>query len=153
MYSLKFNNAEAIQYADLVKGEVTFSMRVAAAPAAGQDREFGLKSLNKGSGIYFQVDGADFNAVVVDGESGGIISYPLTWAVGTFDSLIANTYTIQWEAGLAKFFINGTNVVTLPFSDYDIVLASTPMSVYVKNQSGDDMYIDYIEGKGIQSYI
>lgn len=155
MQSLKFTNAEAIQYADLVKGEVTFRMRVVEGPASGDNKEIGLKSLNKGAGIYFDILDDDFNAVVEDGLTGLTNSFPITWEPGVFDSLIATDYTIRWEAGMARFFINGVNVATVPFSDYDLDLASTPMSIYVKNQSGvgDDMYIDYIEAKGFQSYL
>jgi hypothetical protein len=146
---LNFNSAEAIQYADLVKGDIRFKILIPTAPKAGDSRKFGFYNVNKDSGIYFEVTGVTFRAVIRDGEKEESTVSAVTFSDDWAGRLIV--YRIVWGAGMADFYVEDVKVATLPFVDYD--LTTTPLSLYINNGEADDMLLSYVECRDIQLLI
>lgn len=148
---LIFNAAEAVQYADIGKGDLRMDVVIPTAPTANDNRKWGFFAPSKGSGLYFQITGTTFQAVAIDGPTGADTTVSITFEtewVGT-----EQVYRIVWEAGLAHFYVAGTKKATIAFEDDNLDLASIPLSVYVYNANADNMLVGYVEALGVQSYI
>lgn len=148
---LNLNQAAIIQYADLLKGDLTFRLVIPTSPAAGHSRRWGFYAVNKESGVYFEVSGATFQATVRDGINGTSSSVALTWNDDWANA--ETTFRVRWEAGLATFYINGAKVTTIALDDENVVLASSPLSIYIENLTTDEMLTANIDAVGVQSYL
>jgi hypothetical protein len=152
---LTFNTATAIQYADFTTGTINMNVVVPVNPVAGQDKKWGVYSHAKQAGLYFEITGTTLRAVATateDGQTTVSDTETITW--NTDWEGVEVLFKIKWEAGMAKFFINKTKVATIAFSDTDgLVLANTPMSLYIHNGNADDLLIGYIEATGVLKYI
>lgn len=148
---LVFNQAEAIQYADVVQGNFLFTAVIPSVPTDGDLRKFGLYSANQQVGIYFQVEDETFRAVVWDESIGEgdykDITFNTSWAGAPVD------YQIIWEAGIAKFLIDGVTVAQIAFDDGGMSFATQPLSLYVRNDNADDLFIGVIEAKNVINYL
>jgi hypothetical protein len=136
----------AIHYVDFVKGEMIFNVNVPAAPSAsGDTREFGASSPNSLAYVLFS-----FGDTLTCKTSDGITtttSSAITW---NSDWTGANVvFKIRWEAGGAKFFINGTQVYAI--SDDSVPYG--PLSLYIYDASESSMTIGDISVKSTQSYV
>lgn len=144
-----------IQYADFTTGTVAINAVVPLAPVAAQDKKWGVYSNAKEAGLYFEITGTTFRAVATstaDGQNTVTATSNITWNSDWLG--VEVIYKIRWEAGLALFFINGVRVATIAFSDTaDLVLANTPMSLYVHNGNSDKLLIGYIEATNLGAYI
>lgn len=152
---LKFTSATAIQYADFTTGTIKINAVAPVDPVSAQDKKWGVYSHAKQAGIYFEITGTTFRAVATstaDGQNTVIATSTIDWnAAWTGVEVI---YEIRWEAGMAKFFINGVRVATIAFSDTtNLVLANTPMSIYVHNGNADVLLIGFVEATGVLKYV
>lgn len=136
------NAASMIHYGDITKGDVRINTIFPLAPESGQRKKVGLFTAQNQNGIYFEVSGAVFQAVVSDGDSGVSDSEAITWVDEWTDNEIE--LRIIWSAGRAKFLIDGVVKAEIPFES-SIVLANQPMSVYAQNANADDLYIGRID--------
>lgn len=146
---LIFNAASAIQYGDVLKGDFRIKAVIPTIPAAGHARKFGLFSAHSGSGLYFEVTGTTFQAVIKDGNANQTATAPIT-----FETVWAGEpleFKIRWEANLVHFYIDGTRKATLSMTSA-IDLASTPLSIYISNSNADVMLVGNIEAQGLQAY-
>ena len=142
---LKLTNSATIHYADIIRCEIVFNLSIPAAPAAGASRSFGLQLLNKGAYILFDITDTVFSAKTSDGtnSSSSAITWQSSWTAATAQ------YRIVWEAGTAKFYVNGTFQAAIT----DVSVVGDPMSVYLENGMADSLSVSYIVVKGIQYYI
>lgn len=141
---LILNTATAIHFADVLRGQYTFSVNVPSAPSAGHSRSFGLYHPGKGAYALFDVTGSVFSVKTSDGSnsSSTTITWDSAWTAANIE------YAIRWEPGTAKFFVNGVRVATIS----DISVVGVPMSLYVSNNTWDDLSLAYIDCVGLQSY-
>lgn len=142
---LVFSAAAAIHSADILKGRFLFNVNVPNTPKSGDVSSWGLYSISRGAYILFDINGATFSAKTSDGEtsSSSVITWDPSW------SDVNTNYTIQWEAGTAKFFINGGQVACIS----DASIPNITMGLYVTNTLATDLTVKYISCNGIQSYI
>ena len=151
---LSFNNATAVHLADILRGDASFSLNL-AAPANGDQKQFGFMLFSKNEYLTFNIFDSVFSANSSDGTTS--YSIPITW-----QSAWTNTNTefrIQWEAGLASFYVGGvlqavistTYTLDIPVS----AIPGDPMSLYVSDfsSSANHILVNYIDVKSIQSYI
>jgi len=142
---LLFNADSAIQYADCLRGCYNFKITLPAAPAAGDDKTFGLSSLNKGTKAVFKIVDDALNCVTTD-EKGETNTAIIPWVAAW--SSAAAIYQIKWSGQGVGFFVNGEQVATFTEN-----VPNSPMSVYIANADADNMLVSYIEGLGIESYL
>jgi hypothetical protein len=139
------NNAAVEGATPLNKGEFRTRLVIPAVPTAGDERFWGFSYLSTDSrdaGIYFEIEDDEFSARVVDdssaaGEQKVVLDFPAAWATAKKD------YRITWGAGMARFYIDGTEVAVIPFVDMD--LTKVELRTIIKNGNTDDMVADYIE--------
>lgn len=142
---LLLNGAATIHYGDCVRGEFLMRMIIPTAPAAGNGRSWGLRSINLGAYIYFNIGASTFSAETSDGN-GNNDSVVLTW--NTAWNNVPVDFRIRWEAGTAKFFINNTQVAACT----DISITGQPLSLFLSNETSDNMYLSTVTARGIQFY-
>jgi len=145
---LTFNADTAIQYGQFTGGSASFSTIFPNPPTAGEDKKIGLFSQAKGAGIYFHLNGTAFNAVATDGTNTKTVE--ITW--GDWEDT-EPIFLIRWEAGLAHFYIAGTKVAMIAFADENILLANTPLALYISNANSDELRVGFIEVTNAGSYI
>lgn len=137
--------ASTIHYVDFVKGEMVFDVNVPTAPTTGTNREFGAMAPNTSAYILFSF-GATLTAKCSDGIT-TTSSSAITW---NDDWTSVNTiFKIRWEAGGAKFFINGTQVAAI----CDDSVPYGPLSLYLADDSDSSMNVGDITVKATQSYV
>lgn len=137
--------AETIHYVDFIKGEVTFDVNVPTAPTTGTHRSVGLSSPNTSAYILFSFSDT-LTCKTSDGTnttSSSAITWDSNWTG-------ANTiFKIRWEAGGAKFFINGTQVAATS----DVSVPYGPLSLYLADDAESSMTVGDIVVKATQSYV
>lgn len=135
----------AIHYADFVKGDVIFDVNIPVAPVAGVNRIVGLSSPNSSSYIRFNFD-TSLTCETSDGTT-TTVSDDITWDSAWTG---ANTlFKIRWEAGSAKFFINGTQVYQIS----DASVPYGPLSLFLLDGADSSMTVGDIVVLGTQSYV
>lgn len=135
----------AIHYADFLKGDISFNINVPSAPAAGDIRYFGISAPNTSAYIRFAI-GASLTCQTSDGTT-TTESSDITW-----DSNLTGAnaeYRIRWEAGTAKFYINGS----LQYTVTDASVPCGPLSLYLYDNSTTAMTVGDINVRGTQSYV
>lgn len=139
-------DSSAIHYADFCKGDVSFNINVPAAPAAGDSRYFGVAALNSSAYIRFFV-GTSLYCQTSDGST-TTTSSALTWDDTNWTG--ANiVFRIRWEAGTAKFFIQGAQVYAVT----DDSVPYGPLSLYLFDDSTLPMTVGDINVRGAQSLV
>ena len=137
---------EIIHYADFLKGDISFNVNVPSAPAAGDSRLFGVSAPNTVAYIRFSIDDT-LTCQTSDGTT-TTESAALEWNASLWNG--ANVeFRIRWEAGAAKFFINGTQV-------YAVSGASVPhgvLSLYMFDNSASSMTVGDVNVRGTQSFV
>ena len=141
---LILNTATAIHFADVLRGQYVFRVTVPSAPSAGHSRSFGLYHPGKGAYALFDVSGAVFSVKTSDGVN--TTSTAVTWQSAWTNTSIE--YTVRWEPGTVKFFVNGSFAATIS----DVSVVGVPMSLYASNNTWDDLAVSYIDCIGLQSY-
>lgn len=142
---LTFKDTASIHFADVSKGEYTFNVVIPTAPSGGDSRSFGLYQVSRGAYIIFNITGAIFSAKSSDGitSTSSAITWDSTW------TNVAVQFKIRWEAGTAKFFINGGLVSCIN----DDSVPGFPLSLYIADSSSNALALNYIEAQNIQSYL
>lgn len=143
---LVLNAATAVHFADVLKGQYTLNVNVPTAPAAGNSRSFGLYHPGRGAYILFDISGSTFSAKTSDGgdnSTSSAITWDSSWTATNLN------YVIRWEPGTAKFFINGAQVANIT----DDSVPGFPLSLYVSNNTWDNLTVKYIDCQGLQSYL
>lgn len=148
---LVFNNAEAIQYADLLKGDLRMNVVIPNSPSTSDVRRWGFYSLSKQSGAYFEITGTMFQAKVYDGANGTSNTVAITWDADWEGEDII--YRIKWSAGRAVFYMDGVQKADIALEDEGVVLANSPLSVYVQNATADNMLVGNIDVVNVQTYL
>ena len=142
---LRLTDAAIIHYADILRGDASFSIRI-GAPVAGADRKFGFLQYNKNAYAYFKILGTAFTAETSNGTD--TTSETITWQTAWTNT---NTeFRIKWEGGRAEFYVGGIKQATTA----DVSISGTPMSLYAHCTTKDDpLAINYIDVQTIQSYL
>lgn len=144
---LRINSAEVASLNTFKNGASEFDLIIPTAPAAGDDKEFGLKLVAGGNrGKYmFDITDAVFSAKIYD-ETGTLISSKtITWA--TAWTAASAIYAIKFSESNVFFTVNGT--VVAKFENGHEIIASTslsklPLAVYVDNNDADNVDIKSI---------
>lgn len=141
---LRLNNAAILHYADILRGDASFSLNL-AAPIVGIDRKFGFLQYNKNAYAYFKI----LNDVITCETSNGTITNSLTidWQLAWTNT--DTEFRVQWEAGRATFYVGGISQAVIN----DISVTGDPMSLYIYDNSDDTFLLNYVNVKTIQSYI
>lgn len=142
---LLFNADSAIQYADCLRGCFNFKITLAATPATGDDKTFGLINLNKGVKAVFKIVDDKLNCVTTD-EDGNTTTTIIPWVASW--SAAAALYQIKWSGQGVGFFINEVQVASHLKN-----VPNSVMSPYIVNTDSDNMLVSYVEGYGIESYL
>jgi hypothetical protein len=121
------------------------TVNVPTVPTSGDDKEFGLQSLNKGAYLKFDITDAVFKIQASDGTttSEATVSFVTGWEGAD------TVYRIKWESGRAEFYVAGQKVGTLTGDS----IPFGPMSIWADNNDADNLDIKLVEGKSIQGYI
>jgi hypothetical protein len=138
-------DGSAIHYADFLKGDISFNVNVPSAPGGGDNRIIGVSSPNTLAYIRFAISGT-LTCQTSDGTT-TTNSSAITWEDSWTGSNII--FRIMWEAGTAKFYINGSWVYTVT----DASVPSGPLSLYLFDNSSSAMTIGDINVRGTQSFV
>jgi len=141
---LKVNKGSIIHYADIFRGDAIFNINV-PAPVLGADRKFGFLQYNKNCYLYFKILNDELTAETSDGN-GTTNSISIEWQTAWTNT--ATEFRVKWEAGFVSFFVGG--VLQTQISDASVT--GRAMSLYVADNSGDDLLLSYIDVQGIQGY-
>lgn len=139
-------DASTIHYADFCKGDVSFNINIPSTPAGGDSRYFGVSAPNTSAYIRFYV-GSDLYCQTSDGVT-TTTSSALTWDSTNWNGINV-VFTIRWEAGTARFFIQGTQV----YSVSDASVPYGPLSLYLFDNSTSPMTVGDINVRGAQSLV
>lgn len=142
---LRAPNSIIIHYADVVKGDFTFNLNVPDSPGGNDGRIIGLYQPNRQAYIVFTIG----DTLTGDASNGtntattGTMPWDSNW------NGVNTDFAIRWEAGTAKFFINGTQVGCIT----DVAVPAGPLSLYVADISLNPMSIGDISAQSVQSYV
>lgn len=141
---LDFKASGALHYGDILRGDAYFGINM-PAPVAGADHKFGFIQYHKNAYLYFKVSGIVFSAEASDGTttSSSVIEWQSDWTDADVE------FRVLWEAGTAKFYVNGNLQATLE----GVSVPGDPLSLYFANATMVSSYINYIDVKQIQSYM
>ena len=141
---LRLSTAEITHYGDLWRGDITMNLNI-PVPANGARKSFGLIQLNKNAYLYFDITNTTFSAKTSNGTNTNSVT--ITWQ--TAWSSVNTDFRIKWEAGTAKFFVDGVQQAAIS----DISIPGDSLSFYIKNDNPDVITLKYIEAKSIQVWI
>lgn len=136
----------AIHYADFLKGDISFNVNIDSISADGDLRRFGVATPSSSNYIYFEISNGSLTCRT-SSDLLTTVSSAIAWD-SNWDA-VNTIFRIRWEAGTAKFFVNGSQV-------YAISDASVPpgtMSLYLLDNSDTAMTIGEINVKGTQSFV
>ena len=135
----------AIHYADFLKGDISFNINVPSAPAAGDARLFGVSAPNTLAYIRFSID----DALTFQTSNGTVTteSSDVTWDSNWTGANIE--FRIRWEAGTAKFYVNGSMIYEVT----DESVPHGPLSLYLFDNSTTAMTVGDINVRGTQSFV
>ena len=145
--NLTLTNSATVGYADLWRGKFSFGIN-SSGPSTGQLKQFGLTQVSLGAYILFSLAGTTFKVAASDGK-GNVSTSSVTGDWNSAWSGVDTEFTIKWEAGTAKFFINDVQVAAITSA----AITGQPMSLYASNGNADVLSINYISCTGIQGYI
>lgn len=149
---LQFTKASIIHYGDILRGDATFNINI-AAPLADGDTRFGFIQYSKNTYAYFHISGSVLTAETSDGvtSSSVIIPWESQWTDTDTD------FRIKWESGAVRFYIGGQLLVTIGESNLlEIPISVVPndsMSLYLSSDSTDLFLLNYISIVGIHSFL
>lgn len=137
---------EAIHYADILKGDISFNVNVPIAPIANGDaRYFGVSAPNTSAYIRFAIASGTLTCQTSDGittTTSASIAWDTNWTAANI------VYKIRWEPGTAKFSINGTQV----YSVTDASVPAGPLALYLSDNSASSMSVGDMNVRGTQSF-
>lgn len=107
---LRLTQAAIAHYGDCLRGETMMRLNIPEVPTADDVRTFGFASLNGNSGVTFDIIDTYFVATAYK-NGAQMRSLPLVFAAGWEDT--DTDFKIMWEAGLARFFVNGVEMAVL----------------------------------------
>ena len=138
---LNLTNASIMHFADLLRGEASFSVNF-HTPQAGDDTKFGFYEINKGAYLYFKIADNVLTSETSNGvtTSSTVIPWVASW------SNTPTEFRIKWEAGRAVFKIGGQHKVVID----DVSIPGDPMSLYALSNT-TVLHINYIIVKTVQS--
>ncbi len=145
--NLVLQNSAIIHYADLLRGQFSFNLNIPSAPTAGQARSWGLRQINKGSYIYFQISDTNFTANTANGY-GNTTSVAILGGWSSAWTSANTEFRIKWEGGTAKFYINQVQVAVIT----DNTITGESLSLYASNGGSDNFAIVDISCVGIQGF-
>ena len=151
--NIQLASASILNYADIYKGNVTFSLLVPAAPTAGDVRFWGFYQPNLDAYIGFDITNDVFSVQASNGN-GSTTTVVCDWQPSWTNT--EHEYQIQWSASGAVFLVDGVVVVGPSNAEGKINGDSIPtvaLSTYISNENADNMLFTYMEAKDIQSYI
>jgi len=141
---LKLDNASVIHFADMLRADATFSVKV-STPVAGDASKFGFYDLNQLCGLGFEIADDVFIAKSFTPEK--TTSTTLVW--DTAWNNINTQFGIIWEAGRVIFKINGATVATIS----DTSVPNSALNLYLISTSANALNLKYINVKGVQNLI
>jgi len=133
-----------IHYTDFVKGTVNFNVNIPSSPATGDSRYFGLATPSNDGYIRFAI-GSELKCETANGGN-TTTSDELEWDATGWNGEDLD-FQIVWEAGLVRFYIEGTIVYTVT----DESIPHGPLSLYVFDNSEDPMTLGDLSVRGTQS--
>ena len=136
----------AVHYADFLKGDISFNVNIDSISAGGDLRRFGVATPSSSNYIYFEISNGTLTCRT-SSDLSTTVSSALVW--NDLWNAVNTIFRIRWEAGTAKFFVNGSQVYAI--SD-DSVPPGT-MSLYLLDNSDTAMTIGEINVKGTQSFV
>lgn len=119
----------AIHYADILKGDIDFDVNIPAVPGTVNSAIFGLYSPNTLAYIVFTIGGGGMTCDTSNGitsDHSSAILWNTDWTG------VAIHCRIRWEAGLVKYFINGSCVYTVAGA----CVPARPLSLYCFDDAG-----------------
>lgn len=135
----------AIHYGDITKGDISFNISVPTAPGGNATRLFGVAAPSIGAYIRFSF-GTTLTAQCSNGTT-TTTSAEIPWDTNLNGTNV--TFNIRWEAGAAKFFIQGAQVACIS----DASVPNGALSLYFYDDSGSPMSIGGINVRGTQSFV
>ena len=141
----------AIHYADILKGDVSFSVNWQGAPGTDNQSIVGLYNINSGAYVVFTM-GATLTCDTSNGTTADhstAIPWNSDWSGANVD------FRIRWEAGLVKYYINGSCVYTCSSALGVSPIPAGPLALYLyDNATGNPgMSVGSIDVRGAQSIV
>lgn len=137
---LVINNASIMHFADLMKGEAEFIVKL-SAPAAGDSQRIGFTSSD--AWLWFNIVDDVLSAVTKSGDNTN--SVVIDWQNSWSDVFVS--FKIKWEAGMTTFSIGDTQQAVIS----DASIPGGPLSLYVYSSSTTPITISSITVKGVES--
>lgn len=141
----------AIHYVDCVKGELKFNVNIPVAPGVDANRYFGVSNGLGTKYIRFAVNdnlSCQTQNILSDGTVVTSESSTVVWNSDWTNVTDGIDFTIRWEAGTAKFFVDGSQIYAVT----DASIPYGPLSIYISDESGTAMTFGVIEMLGTNSY-
>ena len=134
-----------IHYTDFKKGDINLNVNVPSTPSIGDIRDFGLSSSDSKNYIKFTIRSNTFKCATSNGGT-IVLSDELEWNSTDWNGENIN-FQIIWEAGTAKFLIEGSNVYTVTGKS----IPTGPLSLFLYDNSPDDITVGEMSIRGAQS--
>ena len=150
---LAITKGAILHYADILRGDATFSVKTSVAPAFDDNFTFGFLQYAKNVYLYFKVNDGVLTAETSNGTvtTSTVIDWQTEWTNADTE------FRIKWEAGTATFFIGGQFKVakndTYTLEVPVVLIPGDPMSLYMANDSVSTVLLNYITVKSIQSFV
>jgi len=144
--NIQLASASILGYADILKGNLTFSLLIPLAPTAGDVRFWGFYQPNLDAYIGFDITDDVFSMQTSNGN-GATTTVTFDWQPTWTNT--EHEFQIQWTAAGAAFFVDGVKVGTIN----DDSVPTVPLSTYIQNDNADNMLFTYMEAEDIQNYI
>jgi hypothetical protein len=157
---LRLNSAEIIHYADLYGCDLMMRIILPAGPQQGDSRQFGLASVGLGAFLVFDITDDVFTIQALDGfgnTKSTIVSFDPNWLNDAID------FEIRWRGTYGDFLVNGVHVIDITdpadkkyagnYRLNDIAVSKGPLSIYFNNDNADNMDIETINAKNIQTFL
>jgi len=112
---------------------------------SGDNKIFGLISLNKGVKAVFHIYGNELRCISVD-EDGATTTSIVPWVSAWSSS--AAVWQIKWAGQGLSFYVNEAQVASHMSN-----IPNSAMSPYIYNSDADNLLLSYLEGVGIESYL
>lgn len=142
---LSVDSGSAIHYGDILKGDISFNVNVPVVPGVTESRSFGLSAPNTSAYILFAI-GSTLICRTSDGTT-SVDSAAIAWDPNWTSANIV--FRIRWEAGTAKFFINGSQVYAITGDS----VPAGPLSLYLQDDSATAMSFGDFNIRGTQSFV
>jgi hypothetical protein len=132
-------------------GDFEFSLKIPAAPTAGDNRVWGLQSVGMGlrGAIIFLIQADVFSVKVHDNGGTELFAKVIDWDDDWTNA--ETSFRIRWERDVVEFLVGGTRVAAFRIDPtIQHTISTYPLSILITNLNSDDMSLRYLALRGVK---